>query len=299
MGGAREPIRAAGRTVTLGNPDKELFDTGGVTKRELAFYYRAVAPVMLPHIRERPLAMQRFPHGIARESFYAKARPSYTPQWVASVAVPHEHGAISEMVMANDAATLVWLADQAAITLHPWLSRARDLHHPDRIVIDLDPGGDDFAVVRRAAHDTRAVLEGVGLACFVMTTGSRGVHVVAPIRPELDSADARRFAHIVAELIRSRQPDERTTEFRKNRRNGRLFVDYLRNGWAQLAVAPYAVRPLPGAPVATPLRWDELDGVPSARHWTVRDLVTADRSDPWRGLPRHARSPLRAIDRLE
>ncbi|MFC4563055.1 non-homologous end-joining DNA ligase [Nocardiopsis mangrovi] len=297
---AAEALKAGGRTVTVQRPGKELFGPGGVTKGELARYYRAVAPAMVRHLRGRPLAVQRYPEGIEAEGqgFYVKNRPGSAPAWVASAEVPHEHGGTSRMVVCDGAATLVWLADQAAITLHPWLSRIGDLRRPDRLIIDLDPAGDDFPAARRAARDVRAVLEELGLAAYVMTTGSRGLHVVAPIRPEIDAWHARDLAHVIAETAAARRPGDLTTHVRKQRRRGRLFIDYLRNGYAQLAVAPYSVRALPGAPVAMPLAWDELDGVASARAWTVRTIGDRAAADPWRDLARHARSPLKAVDRL-
>ncbi|GAA1774884.1 MULTISPECIES: non-homologous end-joining DNA ligase [Streptomonospora] len=293
--------RVGAHRVRISRPGKELFEPGGVTKRELAEYYRAVAGPMLRHLRGRPLAVQRYPHGIAdpEGGFYVKNRPSYAPPWAGSVHVAKDDGrAGNEMLVCDDAATLVWLADQAAITLHPWLTRVGDLRRPDRLVIDLDPPGDDFAQVRRAAYDVREVLESLGLAAFVMTTGSRGMHVVAPIRPEIDAGQARDFAHVIAELVARRRPDELTTRFRKRSRGDRLFLDYLRNGYAQLAVAPYSVRALPGAPVAAPLSWDELERVDTARHWTVRTLPERSGAEPWRDMARHARSPRRAIERL-
>lgn len=294
-------MRAGRHTVVVGNAGKEIFGAGGVTKGELAGYYRAVAPAMLPHIRGRPLAVQRFPHGITDPGggLYVKNRPVHAPQWVDSVRVPRRHeGPPTDMIVCDDSATLVWLADQAAITLHPWLSRAGHLDRPDRLIIDLDPAEDDFRAVCRTAHDVREVLDGLGLATFVMTTGSRGLHVVSPIRPEIEADDARRFARIVAELTVRRRPEDLTTQLRKDRRHGRIFIDYLRNGHAQLAVAPYSVRPLPDAPVAVPVAWEELDGIMSARQWTVRNLGDRAGHDPWAGMARHARSPLRAIGRL-
>ncbi|QBI54142.1 non-homologous end-joining DNA ligase [Streptomonospora litoralis] len=295
--------RRVGRhRVRISRPGKELFEPGGPTKLELADHYRAVAEPMLRHLRGRPLALQRYPHGIGDPAggFYVKNRPSHAPVWAGAVRVPSRDGdSATEMLVCDDAATLVWLADQAAITLHPWLSRTGRLHTPDRLIIDLDPPGDDFAAVRRAAADVREVLEGLGLAAFVMTTGSRGLHVVAPIRPEIDAAQARDFAHVIAELTARRRPDELTTVFRKRRRGERLFLDYLRNGYAQLAVAPYSVRALPGAPVATPLSWEELERVDSARTWTVRTFGDRAGAEPWRDMARHARSPRRAIERLD
>ncbi|MFD0775992.1 DNA polymerase domain-containing protein, partial [Streptomonospora algeriensis] len=175
MNGEALTWRVGRRRVRIGKPDKELFGPGGATKRELAEHYRAVAGPMVRHLRGRPLAMQRYPHGIGdpEGGFYVKNRPLHAPAWAGSVRVPKDGGGTeTEMLVCDEAATLVWLADQAAITLHPWLSRAPEVGSPDRLVIDLDPPGDDFTAVRRAARDVREVLDGLGLAAYAMTTGS-------------------------------------------------------------------------------------------------------------------------------
>ncbi|RCV49529.1 non-homologous end-joining DNA ligase [Marinitenerispora sediminis] len=297
-GSATETLRAGGHRLSIGHPDKELFGRGGPTKRDLVRHYRAVAPLMLPHIRGRPLALERFPDGIEAEGFYQKRRPQHAPPWVRGVRVRRGDSDSTTMVVCDDLATLLWLADQAVVTPHPWLSRADDLRRPDRLIFDLDPPGDDFPAARRAAYDVREVLAELELACYVMTTGSRGVHVVVPIRPELDFDDVKELARGVADTAAARHPDRLTTRVRRNQRGGRLFVDILRNAYAQLAVAPYAVRPRPGAPVATPLEWAELDGISSARAWTLRTIGDRLDADPWHGMARHARSPRRALDRM-
>ncbi|MFC4561410.1 non-homologous end-joining DNA ligase [Nocardiopsis mangrovi] len=308
MGKAVEDFAAGRRRVGIGRPGKELFGAGGVTKRELAEHYRRVAPVMLPHVRGRPLALHRFPDGIdpgasGTPGFFQKNLPEYTPEWVRGVRVERMHGDPITMPVCDDTATLLWLADQAAITLHPWTTRAAALRRPDRMVIDLDPPGRDFAAARRAARDVREVLAEVALAGYVMTTGSRGLHVVVPLRPEEDIDAVRDLARGIADTAARRHPDRLTTEVRKNRRGGRLFLDTMRNSYAQHSVAPYAVRALPGAPVATPLSWSELERAGSAQVWAVRSLPRrlaelADRGDPWHALGRHARSPRRAGERL-
>ncbi|GAA4945539.1 non-homologous end-joining DNA ligase [Streptomonospora halophila] len=299
--------RPGRRPVEIGRPDKELFGEGGVTKRELAEHYRAVAPMMLPHVRDRPLALHRFPDGIFADGgagFFQKQLPAHAPDWIGGVQVHREQGGDITMAVCDDTACLLWLADQAVITPHPWLSRTGALEHPDRVIVDLDPAGDDFALVREAAADVRAGLEEAGLAVFVMTTGSRGLHVVAPLRPELHFDEVRKFARRLADAVAARRPDAYTTEFRKDKRRGRLFLDVLRNAYAQHAVAPYAVRALPEAPVAVPLEWEELEGIASARNWTVRTLgerlerAHAAGGDAWHGMARHARSPRKAVERL-
>ncbi|KIH98630.1 hypothetical protein LP52_11770 [Streptomonospora alba] len=312
MSASSERMRAGRRTVALGNPDKELFGEGGATKRELAEHYRAVAPMMLPHVRERPLALHRFPDGIFADGdpsssggFFQKQLPAHAPDWVGGVEVRREQGGSITMAVCDDTASLIWLADQAVVTPHPWLSRTGDLERPDRIIVDLDPADDDFGRVREAARDVRAGLEEVGLVAFVMSTGSRGLHVVAPIRPERHFDTVREFARRLADLVAGRRPDAYTTEFRKDKRRGRLFLDVLRNSYAQHAVAPYSVRALPEAPVAVPLAWEELEGLDSARRWTLRTLgERLERNekaggDPWQGMARRARSPRKAAERLE
>lgn len=286
--------------VKIGNPDKALFGDPEITKRELAAYYRTVAGAMLPHLRDRPLALQRFPDGIGADGFMQKQRPDHAPDWVKGVEVERERGGSLTMIVCDDAATLAWLADQAVITVHRWLSRTGDLNRPDRLVFDLDPPGTDFGVVRRAAYDLRELLEDLDLPAYPMTTGSRGLHVVVPIRVEETFDDVREVARRIADTAAARHPDRLTTRVRKDQRGGRLFVDILRNAYAQHAVAPYAVRPLPGAPVATPLRWSELDATRSARRWTIRDLESRlSDGDPWHDMPRRAHSLSRVRDRLD
>lgn len=208
------------------------------------------------------------------------------------------------MVSCTNAATLAWLADQGVITVHPWLSRSGHLEEPDRLVVDLDPPNDEFARARWAAQRVREALQEVGLVPYVMTTGSRGLHVVVPLRPERDYATVRELALGVAEIMAQRHPDLLTTRFRKDQRRGRLFLDTLRNAYGQHSVAPYAVRPLPGAPVAVPLSWEELEDTDSPRRWSVlnfeeRIRALRHRGNPWQGMARHACSPGKAARQLE
>jgi bifunctional non-homologous end joining protein LigD len=207
--------------------------------------------------------------------------------------------------VAENEETLVYLADQACITPHTWLSRVDRLDRPDRLVFDLDPSKEDFSAVRAAARRLGDLLEDeLGLARFAMTTGSRGVHVVVPLRRDHDVDEVRRFARDVARVIAERYPDDLTVEARKAKRGDRILVDVARNGWAQTVVAPYAVRPKPRAPVATPLDWSELsDSRLGPQRWNVRNLFRRlDRDgDPWAAIARSARSlgaPRRRLDKL-
>ena len=295
-------LTVGGHTIEVGNADKVFYPDAGITKRDVVAYYEQVAAVMLPHVRDRPVSMQRFPDGITGEGFFQKDAPDYFPDWIATVAVETESGRTVRHPLIQDAATLVYLADQACLTPHIWLSRAEHLHHPDRLIFDLDPPDADFALVRHAAHAVRALLGDLGLPAYLMTTGSRGLHVVTPLDRRADFDTVRAFARRAAELLARREPDRLTTETRLDRRGGRLFLDYLRNAYAQTSVAPYALRAKPGAPVATPLEWSELDAKDmTARRYTLRNLFRrlGQRTDPWAGIDRHARSLAEAATRLE
>lgn len=284
-------VRVGRRVVEVRRPGKPLFGEGGATKEDLARYHARIAPLMLPHVRDRPVALARFPDGIDAQGFFVK-HPS-VPDWVRTADTSG-----GRMMLCQDAAALVWCADQAAITLHAWQSRQPNLGLPDRMVIDLDPAGDGpeaFAACRAAARDVREVLDGLGLAAYVMTSGSRGLHVRSPLRPEADDQEVRVLAEAVADRVAARRPDELTTEVRKAARGDRLFVDYLRNGREQLAVVPYSVRARPGAPIAAPLTWEDLEKVETARDLTI-DLEREE--CPFAGMGRHARSPRRALERL-
>jgi bifunctional non-homologous end joining protein LigD len=205
-------------------------------------------------------------------------------------------------VVPGDVPTLVYLANQACITPHPWLSRADRLDHPDQLIIDLDPSTTDFTPVRAGAWALRSLFIELGLTPFVKTTGSRGLHVVVPLDRSADFEAARAFARGVAEVLCESDPEVFTLEWRKDNRHGRVYVDIGRNAYAQTAVAPYAVRPLPHAPVAAPVRWEELDDTGfHPRLHTLRSVPArvADAGDPWAGMGRRARSLRDPILRLE
>ncbi|MEV8592895.1 non-homologous end-joining DNA ligase [Streptomyces sp. NPDC052012] len=292
--GAARTVRAGRRTVRIHRPDKVLFPASGdaeeYTKGDLVDYHRAVAPFLLPHLRGRPLMLDRRPDGIDGPAFMQKNTPDSYPEWITRVEVEKEGGTVLHTVC-DDTATLLHLVDQASITLHRWLSRTDSLDHPDRLVFDLDPSGDDFGTVREAARLLAELLDELRLPSALMTTGSRGLHVVVPLNGDHPFDDVRAFAREVADTLAEAHPDRLTTAARKKDRGDRLYLDVQRNAYAQTAVAPYTVRALPGAPVATPISWDQLDepGL-TARRWTVADAVEQARTDPWAGLLRRGRA---------
>ncbi len=287
-------VRAGRRTVEVHRADKVLFPGGGgakeYTKGDLVDYYRAVAPFMLPHLRGRPLMLERHPDGIDGPRFMQKNTPENYPDWIKRVEVPKEDGTVCHTVC-DDTATLVFLADQACLTLHRWLSRTDGIHRPDRLVFDLDPAGDDFGQVRQAARLLGELLDELKLPSALMTTGSRGLHIVVPLTGHHDFDEVREFARDVADLLAASHPDRLTTAARKKDRGDRLYLDVQRNAYAQTAVAPFTVRARPGAPVATPLTWDALDDPDlDARRWTIADAVEQARTDPWSGVMSRGRA---------
>ena len=287
--------------VEISKPDKVLFPQDGITKLDLARYYEGVAERMLPFLRDRPINMQRFPDGIDGSSFYEKKVPSHFPQWIRTVEVDTADGPQRQVDVA-DRRSLVYLAQQACITPHPWLSTRDDLDRPDQLIIDLDPSDDTESTlgkVRRATRMTGELLDDLGLTPYLKSTGSRGYHVVVPLRAVEGFDEVRAFARGVAERLVEREPDLLTIQARKAKRGDRVLVDVLRNGYGQTAVPPYAVRARPGTPVAIPLDWDELSRIEPAQVTVAnvgRRLGAA--SDPWRGWRRHASGLTRARRRL-
>lgn len=294
-------LNVSGRAITVSNLDKVFFPEAGLTKGDLIDYYMRIAEVALPHLRERPLSMHRFPDGIGRPGFFQKDIPDYFPDWVARRTLRKQGGTVT-YVVANDAATLVYLADQGCITPHVGLSRVDRIDRPDRLVFDIDPSGHDFAQVQNAARKLKARLDELELDVFVQTTGSRGLHLVVPLDRSTEFDEVRSFARKLAEHLAARHPDELTVEQRKSARGDRVFLDYLRNAYGQTAVAPYAVRPIEGAPIATPLTWAEaLAADLSPRKYTVENIFRrlGQKDDPWRGIERRSKSIAAARQRLD
>ncbi|MFE7170566.1 non-homologous end-joining DNA ligase [Streptomyces sp. NPDC057616] len=296
-------VRAGRRTVRVHRPAKVLFPADGdakeYTKGDLVDYYRSAASLMLPHLRGRPLMLERHPDGLDGPRFMQKNTPESYPEWITRVEVAKEDGTVLHTVC-DDTATLVHLADQAAVTLHRWLSRTGSLDRPDRMVFDLDPAGDDFEAVREAASLLGDLLGELKLPSGLMTTGSRGLHVVVPLTGHHNFDEVRAFARDVADTLAAAHPDRLTTAARKKERGDRLYLDIARNAYAQTVVAPLTVRARPGAPVATPIAWSQLDDPAlHARRWTVADAVEQARSGPWDGVMSRGRALGPARRRLD
>lgn len=283
------------------NEDRVLFPDVGLTKGDLIAYYARVAATMLPHLRDRPLTMQRFPDGIEEDGFYQKAASDYFPDWIETARLEKRGDGEIEYVVCQNAETLIYLANQNCITPHVWLSRRDRPDEPDRVVFDLDPANDDFRSVRFATRRVAKMLGDLGLPVFLQLTGSRGIHVVVPIERGPSFREVRAFARDVADTLADDHPDRLTTEQRKAKRRGRLYVDTGRNAYGQTIVPPYAVRARVGAPVATPIDLRELDvSSLGPRRYTVRSIFRrlGQRGDPWREIDRAAVSLEPAIQRL-
>jgi bifunctional non-homologous end joining protein LigD len=280
---AGEVVRIGQRDVTLTRPDKVLFPDDGITKRDLVNYYRAVAGHILPYLEDRPLTLERYPDGIGGHRIIQKSVSKYFPPWIRT-ATMKKHGGTVKHPIATDEATLAYLANQACITPHIWLSRSDQPEVPDQMVFDLDPSTDDFEPVRRTAIDLHRLLEAEGMPAYLKTSGSRGLHIVVPLKRKAGYGEVHGAAHAIARRLIEASPDTRTLEFMKKDRKGRVFIDVNRNAYAQTYAVAYAVRARPGAPVSWPIEWDELDD-PKLRPdgVTMREVPKLlKRRDPWK-----------------
>ena len=294
-------IRDGPITVELSHPGKVLFPDDGVTKGDLVEYYLAAAGRMLPLIAGRPVTMIRYPDGITAHPILQKNAPDYFPDWITRAEVAKQGGSVHH-VICDKRATLAYLANQACVELHVFGSRVGALDHPDQLIFDLDPPDDEqFAGVRRAALILRGLLESdLGLTAYVKTTGGKGVHVHVPLDAAEDFTAVRALAQAAGRALAARAPDLVSTEQRKDKRDGLIYADPMRNAYGQHAAAPYSVRGRPGAPAATPLDWSELDDDGLSPHQftvaTVPGRLADD--DPWSGMSRRRYSARKAAERL-
>lgn len=286
------PAKSAGQVHGVGitHPDRVVFPGPGITKLALAEYYAAVADWILPHLIDRPLAMIRCPEGLGGECFFQKHLKAGVPKSLARIRITEKHGTETYLAV-RDLDGLLGLVQMGVIELHPWGSTAKHLERPDRLIFDLDP--DDGVAWDRVIEGALAVrdrLDALGLESFAKTSGGKGLHVVVPLAPSLDWDEAHAFTHAVAEALAREQPDRYTAILSKQAREGRIFIDYLRNTRGATAVAAYAVRARAGATVSVPVGWDEVTGDVRADRFTLADvpkrLATLAR-DPWAGFLGH------------
>jgi len=270
--------------VRLSNPDKVLYPEQGITKGELADYYVAIAERMLPHVALRPVTMVRCPTGREKKCFYQRHAGSGVLPELKEVTVP---GFDEPYLYIEDVSGLVAMVQMGTLEVHPWGVTVARPDKPDRIIFDLDPDeGLGFAEVISAAKEVRERLRRLGLESFVKTTGGKGLHVVLPVEPVTGWRAAKAFAKGLSEAMAADSPERYLTRISKAERTGRIFIDYLRNDPTSTAVGPYSTRSRPGAPVAMPIEWDEVDETLDPRSFTIRTAPERIRStpDPWAGI---------------
>jgi bifunctional non-homologous end joining protein LigD len=287
--------------LVVTHPEKVLFPDDGITKGELASYYEAVAPLMVPHLQGRPITMERYPAGIGKKGFFHKDVSKGFPAWLERVEVPKKDGTVHHPIV-RDTRALLWIANQNCITPHVWTSRAPDLYYPDVCVFDFDPSRDDEPeALRSSALALRDLLKELGLPSWVKTSGSKGFHIIVPLDAKTKMGDVAGFAHATGSLLVTLYPRQLTQEFSKADRGGRIFVDTGRNGYSATFAAAYAVRAKRGAPVSAPCTWEEVEsGTVEPQTFTLRNMSdrVAKAGDLWSDMRKRKRSLRTPIERL-
>jgi bifunctional non-homologous end joining protein LigD len=264
-------VEIDGRTLKFTNLNKVWFPGEGYTKRDVINYYDAVAGLILPHLKDRPLSLKRYPNGVREDYFFQKNAEDFAANWVRLEPIPSE-GRVINYIIANDRAALLYLANLACIDQNPWMSRIESLDKPDFMLIDLDPVECSFDMIIEAALLTREVLDQIGLRGYPKTTGGDGMHIYVPVETKYTYDQVRGFAEIVSHLVVGRKPDLFTTPRTvAKRRKGRVYFDYLQIAESKTISAPYVIRPYDGAPVATPLSWDEVKPGLLPQHFTIEN----------------------------
>jgi bifunctional non-homologous end joining protein LigD len=291
-----------GHSIDCTNVDRVVFPEDGITKGDVIDYYRDLAAAIVPELRDRPLTIERYTKGLAGGGFYQKHAQKHYPAWIERAVLGEK--TVVEYPLCDNAAGLVYFANQGAIALHVWTSRRDAPARPDIVVFDLDPPDGRFDLVRRAARVLHDLLGEIGLPAFVKTTGSKGLHVVSPLDDEATYEGVMALCNGVARVVCARHPDELTTEFYKKDRKGRLFVDIMRNALGATFVAAYSLRGKRGAPVSAPIEWREVDD-PALRAdgFGLRAMRARldQRGDLWaklRAKPGSVADAMRALERL-
>ena len=283
--------------VTLSKPDKVLFPAADghepLTKADLFDYATRIADRMIPLIADRPAVLQRFPDGITGQGWFQKHTPDHFPEWIPTVELTKRDGGTVRHPVIDSADALRYVVNQGTVTVHVLGGTVAHLDRPTELLIDLDPSIDDPMQVVEGTRAVHELLDDLGLTGFVKTSGSRGIHIHLPLRGDAGFDAVGAVGQHLGRRLVERHPDLLTVEFSKQDRGDRLFVDLLRNAPAQHAVAPYTLRPKPGAPVAVPLRWDEVDSSWDPQSTPLRSLfrrLGSLREDPWADLDEHRTS---------
>lgn len=267
--------------IEISHPEKLLYPKDGITKGEVVAYYQQASTHILPHLVSRPLTLQRFPGGIDKPGFMQKNAGKGFPAFIERVELPKQDGTVQYPSIKDDEG-LIYLANQNTVTFHIPCFRNFDLEHPDRLVFDLDPSEGDVDGARFGAQAVSALLSELGVSPLVMTSGSKGYHVVVHLKPTIDFESLARFAQACAVVLTHLHADRLTVEFLKKERQDRVFIDWLRNGFGATGVSPYSLRPRPGAPIAMPISWDELPHT-EPNQFRLREAENRLAIDPWKG----------------
>ena len=252
-------VQIDGHALKFTNLPKLYYPDDGVTKRDVLNYYAAIADLILPHLKDRPLSLKRYPNGIKEEYFFQKHTPETYPSWMRTEMIDSDHAGVINYVFADDHASLLYLVNLGCIDHNPWMSRSGSLDNPDFVLIDLDPQECPFEMIVEAALMVKTVLDQIGLTGYPKTTGGDGMHVYIPVEPVYTYEDTRTFAELIARVVTNRKPQMYTTPRSvAKRQKNRVYFDYLQNGKSKTIAAPYVLRAYPGAPVATPLEWREV-----------------------------------------
>jgi bifunctional non-homologous end joining protein LigD len=267
---------AEAKTVNLSSAERVLFPEDGITKGDVFEYYRRVGPTLLPHLKDRPFTMKRYPHGIYGEVFFQKQAPKHIPSWIPTRQFrtwPREGGSrLVDFALVNTPEAVLFMVQNNCIDMNAWYSRVDKPDRPDFVLFDLDPPDDGFALAIEVAHLIRELLDELGLPGYVKTSGADGIHVVAPIVRRATFQQTYAFAERASRLLEQRHPGKMTTEWLKKKRQG-VLVDHRQNGHGKTIASVYSVRPKPGAPVSMPLRWEELTDDVRPRDFTMEKAL--------------------------
>lgn len=277
--------------IEISHPDKVLFPDSGITKSDLVEYYQKISGYMLPHIKDRPLTLRRYPHGIKKEGFYSKHIPDYYPDYIKRITVPMRTKQ-QDMMMAcaQKEKDLIYFAGQDVIELHMSLSKTSNLENPDQMIFDFDPHN-DFEKVRIAALELKSILDALQMPSFIKTTGSKGVHVHVPLTADASFSQIKECSNKIAHQLLEQLPEVTTLEQRKEKRGDKVFIDILRNDYGMTAIVPYSLRAVEEASIATPIDWGELkDKSLNARTYSLSNILRrlSQKQDPWRDFEKKA-----------
>lgn len=276
-----------GKKLELTNLDKIFWPEEGLTKGDLIAYYKKIAPVILPYLKDRPESLNRFPNGIHGENFYQKNVSSKIPRWIKTRAIRHEsEDRLVNYILCQDQATLVYMANLGCIEINPWNSRTQKMDHPDYLILDIDPEGLPFSAVVDAALATKEVLDELSLEAYCKTSGATGIHIFLPTGAQYNYAQIREFAKIINILVHKKIPRITSLERSPGKRRKKIYLDYLQNAKGQTLASAYSVRPVKGALISTPLRWEEVNGDLRPDRFTMKNIFERIESvgDAWKGI---------------